>query len=160
MTDIAEVIVPPNEEGTRATVLRWYKAIGDAVAKDEPLVELETDKVTVEISAPVAGRLIEVLKQPNDEVHPDEVLARLSLASAPFVGKRDAVAADAAKHLSPAVRRLLREHALAAADINGSGRNGRITAQDVARHLTGASGSPAAAATAAKSAATRPAPLE
>jgi len=201
MTDIDEVIVPPNEEGTRATVLRWYKAIGDSVGKDEPLVELETDKVTVEIAAPASGTLIEVLKQPNDEVHPDEVLGRLSLGAARFAGKQDAIAtdsaafgptasegatsggaapdsrpaptggsvgaasnskpatssfADAPKPLSPAVRRLLREHALAAADINGSGRNGRITAQDIARHLTDANASPAAvSATAAEAAAAK-----
>jgi 2-oxoglutarate dehydrogenase E2 component (dihydrolipoamide succinyltransferase) len=47
MSSVAEVLVPPNEEGTRATILRWCKIVGDAVVKDEPLVELETDKVTV-----------------------------------------------------------------------------------------------------------------
>ena len=52
MTHLADVLVPPNAEGTRATVLRWCKAVGDTVVKDEPLVELETDKVTVEIPAP------------------------------------------------------------------------------------------------------------
>lgn len=170
MTDIAEVIVQPNEEGTRATVLRWYKAIGDSVGKDEPLVELETDKVTVEIPSPASGTLIEVLKQPNDEVHPGEVLARLRLAAPPYAAQQDAIASanafagadsdgtmrgsepvsssasDSAKPLSPAVRRLLREHALAATDIDGSGHNGRITAQDVARHLTDAGPTPMAAA--------------
>src|ERR1700716_1177647 len=79
MTQLADVLVPPNEEGTRATVLRWCKAVGDSVAKDEPLVELETDKVTVEIPAPADGTLIEILKQVNAEVNPDEVLARLNL---------------------------------------------------------------------------------
>src|SRR3981081_2485807 len=81
MTQFADVLVPPNEEGTRATVLRWCKQVGDTVVKDEPLVELETDKVTVEIPAPAGGTLIEVLKQVNAEVTPDEVLARLSLAT-------------------------------------------------------------------------------
>src|SRR6202030_668875 len=80
MSSIEDVLVPPNEEGTRATILRWCKAVGDAVVKDEPLVELETDKVTVEIPAPVSGTLIEVLKPVNAEVSPDEVLARLRLA--------------------------------------------------------------------------------
>ena len=51
MTRLADVLAPPNDEGTRATVLRWCKQVGDAVVKDEPLVELETDKVTVEIAA-------------------------------------------------------------------------------------------------------------
>jgi 2-oxoglutarate dehydrogenase E2 component (dihydrolipoamide succinyltransferase) len=162
MTNI-EVIVPPNEEGTRATVLRWYKAVGDSVAKDEPLVELETDKVTVEVPAPASGILAEILKHSNDEVQPSEVLARLSPAAAAGAGAASATASpgtgagsgsgaaagaaaeagsapanasDGGK-LSPAVRRLLREHSLDAADIEGSGRDGRITAEDIARHVSG-----------------------
>src|SRR5271168_1030766 len=79
MPPLADVLVPPNGEGTRATVLRWCKEVGDTVVKDEPLVELETDKVTVEIPAPADGTLIEVLKQVNAEVVPDEVLGRLRL---------------------------------------------------------------------------------
>ena len=156
MSPIADVLVPPNEEGTRATVLRWCKAVGDTVAKDEPLVELETDKVTVEIPAPADGTLIEVLKQVNAEVVPDEVLVRLRLdsrsaaprdrASPPasavataHEGSAMPAAASGARDapkLSPAVRRLLREHSLAASDVGGTGRDGRITAQDVARHVT------------------------
>jgi pyruvate/2-oxoglutarate dehydrogenase complex dihydrolipoamide acyltransferase (E2) component len=81
MAQVADVLVPPNAEGTRATVLRWCKAVGDIVAKDEPLLELETDKVTVEVAAPDSGILIEILKQVNAEVSPDEVLARLSLST-------------------------------------------------------------------------------
>ena len=157
MERLADVLAPPNDEGTRATVLRWCKQVGDTVVKDEPLVELETDKVTVEVPAPADGTLVEVLKEANDEVTPDEVLARLSLgglaagrdnevrqsapapasaagrvsasASAPLSG-----ASDARSHLSPSVRRLLAEHSLAAADVQGTGRDGRITAQDVERH--------------------------
>ena len=149
MSHVTDVLVPPNEEGTRATVLRWCKAVGDTVVKDEPLVELETDKVTVEIPAPADGTLIEVLKQVNAEVNPDEVLARLSLsgestapqaaaasmATGTFAGMPVASdAREARKPLSPAVRRLLKEHSIAAGDIEGTGRDGRITAQDVARH--------------------------
>src|ERR1700674_5147828 len=81
MSSIEDVLAPANEEGTRATILRWCKAVGDTVVKDEPLVELETDKVTVEIPAPADGTLVEVLKQVDAEVNPDEVLARLSLRS-------------------------------------------------------------------------------
>ncbi len=155
---MADVLVPPNEEGTRATVLRWCKAVGDAVAQDEPLLELETDKVTVEVAAPVSGILIEILKQVNAEVNPDEVLARLSLgagapakpdpgkAAAPAQSATPATPAmpapaatpDSPQPLSPAVRRLLQEHSLAPADIVGTGRDGRITAQDVTRHAAGA----------------------
>jgi 2-oxoglutarate dehydrogenase E2 component (dihydrolipoamide succinyltransferase) len=148
---VAEVLVPPNQEGTRATILRWCKLVGDTVVKDEPLVELETDKVTVEVAAPVSGTLIEVLKPVNAEVSPDEVLARLSLASGATVAGSATVASGAPvaapgeprshekrsdSPLSPSVRRLLREHSIAAADIRGTGRNGRVTAQDVTNHLS------------------------
>src|ERR1700722_1218036 len=164
MANLADVLVPPNEEGTRATVLRWCKQVGDTVAKDEPLVELETDKVTVEIPAPASGTLVEVFKHANDEVIPDDVLARLSLiceATAPQDSSRRAPAAvsdkppaanAAAAHalLSPSVRRLLKEHSIAAAEVEGTGRDGRITAQDVTKHA-------AATATAARSA-TEPQP--
>ncbi len=163
MTDLADVLVPPNAEGTRATVLRWCKQVGDTVIKDEPLVELETDKVTVEIPAPADGTLFEVLKQVNAEVIPDDVLARLSLgnataarpeamptsdetllpAAAPLMATVAAqeplpAAEDrgARQVLSPSVRRLLKDHSIAAADIEGTGRDGRITAQDVVRHAT------------------------
>ena len=141
MTRIADVLVPPNAEGTRATVLRWCKAVGDTVIKDEPLLELETDKVTVEVPAPDSGMLVEILKQANAEVIPDEVLARLRLAApatvaVPATSVPAAVpdAAESRQPLSPAVRRLLQEHSLAPAGIVGSGRDGRITAQDVIRH--------------------------
>src|SRR5277367_352719 len=129
MTQFADVIVPPGE-GTRATVLRWCKQIGDPVRKDEPLLELETDKVTVEIPSPADGTLVEVLKLANAEVNPDEVLARLSLggerqppADAPraaAASSLDRVSAaatpEARARLSPSVRRLLQQHAIAPAD--------------------------------------------
>src|SRR5277367_4416725 len=151
MTNLADVLVPPNGEGTRATVLRWCKQVGDTVVKDEPLVELETDKVTVEIPAPASGILIEVLKLENAEVIPDEVLARLSLdgasasrqhAAAPTSTGAPAQAGAIAEArasrpmLSPAVRRLLEEHSVDADAVAGTGRDGRITAQDVTRHVT------------------------
>ena len=148
MNSVADVMVPPNEEGTRATVLRWCKGVGDRVIKDEPLVELETDKVTVEIAAPSDGTLIEILKQVDAEVIPDEVLGRLSLTgesspqptvvpvtATPSSSSSGSDAPKARQSLSPSVRRLLEEHSIEADDIDGSGRNGRITAQDVARHV-------------------------
>jgi 2-oxoglutarate dehydrogenase E2 component (dihydrolipoamide succinyltransferase) len=153
MTHFADVLVPPNEEGTRATVLRWCKAVGDSVAKDEPLAELETDKVTVEIPSPADGTLIEILKEVNAEVNPDDVLARLSLggesaapqepasstaAELPAGAPSSSDARDARQPLSPSVRRLLKEHSIAPADIEGTGRDGRITAQDVTRHVADA----------------------
>jgi len=162
MSQVADVLVPANEEGTRATVLRWCKQVGDRVAKDEPLVELETDKVTVEIPAPADGTLVEIFKPVDAEVVPDELLARLSLAAESTLptgveALRSAVPASpppqpaqgsgsdgAAKPLSPAVRRLLREHSVAPGVIAGTGRDGRITAQDVVRHVADAPVAPAA----------------
>jgi 2-oxoglutarate dehydrogenase E2 component (dihydrolipoamide succinyltransferase) len=150
---VTDVLAPPNEEGTRATVLRWCKQVGDTVVKDEPLLELETDKVTVEVPAPVDGTLIEVLKEANVEVNPNEVLARLRLGSpsaaeeaaaasqlgaapsVPPVAPSQSGAPAASGRLSPAVRRLLREHSITAADIDGSGRDGRVTADDVVRSV-------------------------
>jgi 2-oxoglutarate dehydrogenase E2 component (dihydrolipoamide succinyltransferase) len=156
MSRIEDVLAPPNDEGTRATILKWCKAVGDTVVKDEPLLELETDKVTVEVPAPVSGILLEVLKPVNAEVSPDEVLARLQLAlesastfresppgrivpagaSAAATPLAAAANRSGADLLSPSVRRLLQEHALAPGMISGTGRNGRVTAQDVARHVS------------------------
>lgn len=177
---IEEVLAPANEEGTKATVLRWCKAVGETIRRDEPLLELETDKVTVEIASPASGELAEILTQPNEEVLPGQVLARVRVAAegregaeapapaavrAPAAGQAPAAgesraragapgapAADGAEPaagrelLSPVVRRLLHEHSLSAQEIPGSGRGGRITAQDVARHLEDARAAAGAAA--------------
>jgi 2-oxoglutarate dehydrogenase E2 component (dihydrolipoamide succinyltransferase) len=147
--DQIDVVAPENEEGTKATVLRWCKATGDAVRKDEPLLELETDKVTVEIPSPVTGKLTEILKQPNEEVVPGQILARVRIAEGSEAGAaprqaprptapaaaQSSAAQEGGQPLSPAVRRLLNEHALTAQDLKGSGRDGRITVQDVERHI-------------------------
>ena len=165
MARIEEVVAPVNEEGTKATVLKWCKAAGDAIVKDEPLLELETDKVTVEIPSPASGELAEILTQPNEEVLPGQLLARIAIAAedgaappaaaltaaepeqravavaAAAAGAREASAIEEApayegrRLLSPAVRRLLHQNSLRADDVPGSGRNGRITAQDVTRRL-------------------------
>ncbi|MGO9931844.1 MAG: dihydrolipoamide acetyltransferase family protein [Steroidobacteraceae bacterium] len=157
MSSVADVLAPLNAEGTRATVLRWCKAVGDTVLKDEPLLELETDKVTVEIPAPANGTLIEILKQVNAEVTPDEVLARLNLSGEAAPSSRGAAATRIAhtpaassasgrrSPLSPSVRRLLAEHSVDAAAIDGSGLNGRITAEDVVRYVAAQKPNPDAA---------------
>jgi 2-oxoglutarate dehydrogenase E2 component (dihydrolipoamide succinyltransferase) len=148
VSGVQDVLAPANAEGTRATILRWYKRIGETVSKDEALVELETDKVTVEIPSPASGTLIEILKKADAEVSPDEVLARLQLAGGMVAPVDTAPTARpqlnnvqvaslpraANKQLSPAVRRLLREHSVTPGDVAGTGRNGRITARDVTRH--------------------------
>ena len=151
MSAVQDVVAPDNQEGTKAVVLRWSKTAGQHVAKDEPLLELETDKVTVEIASPVSGELIEIIKTADQEVAPGEILGRVRVGSAQ-AGPGGVTAAAApnpqfapqpAKHngdaaralLSPSVRRLLANHRLSAAQIAGSGRNGRVTAQDVTKYV-------------------------
>ena len=143
MAQSIDIVTPPDQEGTEAVVLRWFKRIGDAVTQHEPLLELETDKVTVEIPAPASGQLLEILKDEKDAVEPGTVLGRIGsgaaateMKAAPVTAPRAAPKASVdGALLSPAVRRLLAEHNLDAAQIAGSGKDGRITAQDVTRHL-------------------------
>ena len=157
MAALIEVRAPADEsEGTRSRVLRWLKAPGDRVLRNEPLIELETDKVTVEVPAPADGVLREIHKQEQDEVEPGAVLGSIDAGADAVVApaadrtdravgltRADPVArptpavpgADAAGHLSPAVRRLLAEHGVQAGELTGSGAGGRITAEDVLAHV-------------------------
>ena len=129
-----------------ATLLDWRKQPGDAVEKDEILIELETDKVVLEVPAPEAGVLAEVLKQTGETVLSQEVLARIdngadagagpaSLAADAGSASAHAGASSAATagsgRLSPAVRRLVDEHGLDPSKIPGTGKDGRITKADV-----------------------------
>ena len=150
---MADVVAPMNEEGTKATILKWGKRVGDSVRRDEPLLELETDKVTVEIPSPASGELAEILKGPDEEVLPGQLLARVRIgmdASSPGAGREAAGGGTAAASggtepatgaeprsgrplLSPSVRRLLAEHEISVNEVAGTGRNGRVTAEDVLR---------------------------
>ncbi|HET7605212.1 MAG TPA: biotin/lipoyl-containing protein, partial [Sphingomicrobium sp.] len=78
-----EVRVPDEQEGTKAVVRAWLKAVGDAVAENDPLVELETDKVTQEVPAPAAGVLAEILLDTDAEAVPGALLARIETESTP-----------------------------------------------------------------------------
>lgn len=160
MAATIEIRAPSEQtEGTRSQVQRWLKAVGDAVVENEPLIELETDKVTIEIAAPAGGVLAEILKQEQDEIAPGELLGRIEAGAASHVGARtdsappqetaqaspvdDVTSAALSAHAvvlsggrnSPAVRRLLAEHKLHATDIRGSGAGGRITVDDVLEHV-------------------------
>ena len=131
-----------------ATLLDWRKQPGDAVDKDEILIELETDKVVLEVPAPEAGILSEILKHTGDTVLSQEVLARIvpgattaGVAGSPAAAESDTAAPASTAgpgRLSPAVRRLVDEHGLDAATIAGTGRDGRITKGDVLAHLEAA----------------------
>ena len=146
-----EVKVPVLAESIPdATLLEWRKQPGDTVDKDEILIELETDKVVLEVPAPTAGVLVEVLKQTGDTVLSDEVLARIDSAAGtsgrpPAPALVPAASAPASpedsgtpvehERLSPAVRRLVDEHGLDPSTISGTGRDGRLTKADVLAHL-------------------------
>jgi 2-oxoglutarate dehydrogenase E2 component (dihydrolipoamide succinyltransferase) len=161
-----EVRVPDEQEGTKAVVRAWLKKIGEAVAVNDPLVELETDKVTQEVPAPAAGVLAEIVLDTDAEAVPGALLGRISEGSnsvhpEPVEGLSLPSPAKEAKHssdsgskqpvtqtglvsttrtngegenrLSPSVRRALQQHSIDPARIQGTGRGGRITREDVDR---------------------------
>ena len=170
MPDLIDVLLSHDQsEGTQSHVRAWLKSVGDRVTENEPLLEIETDKVTVEVPAPCTGVLREILKDTDAEAAPGDVLGRIESSAAGAVAHVDASAsratqatragarapppaapapqvappADAAAP-SPAVRRLLAEHRLSAAEVAGSGSGGRITVDDVLRHVTSDTATPAA----------------
>ncbi|TNF51237.1 MAG: 2-oxoglutarate dehydrogenase complex dihydrolipoyllysine-residue succinyltransferase [Gammaproteobacteria bacterium] len=145
MTTTTEVLVPALPESVAdATVLAWHKKPGDPVKKDENLVDLETDKVVLEVPAPADGHLTEVLIGEGETVTATTVLARIGAAAEtapstpPAAASAPAVAATAPGGeplLAPAARRLVKELDLNPADIAGSGKGGRIHKADVVAHL-------------------------
>ena len=142
-----EIHVPQlGESISEATVARWMKAPGDAVEADEPLVELETDKVTVEVPAPRSGVLEEILAGEGDEVEVGAVLGRMAAGAAPAVAAPKAAepapAPAASPAPGPAARKLLADNALAPAAVAGTGRGGRVTKGDVLAHLEAAAAAP------------------
>jgi len=164
-----EVRVPQLPESVAdATLVAWHKKPGDAVSRDENLVDLETDKVVLEVPAPAAGVIRELKVQNGATVTSGQLLALLEEGAvaepaAAVAVKTEAVAATAesatpkgaaAEKLAPSVRRLVEEHKLDAGAIPGSGRDGRITKGDVLAHMapkpTVASATPAAAPSAVR----------
>jgi 2-oxoglutarate dehydrogenase E2 component (dihydrolipoamide succinyltransferase) len=163
-----EVKVPQLPESvTDATLVSWHKAAGDAVSRDENLVDLETDKVVLEVPAPAAGVLKEIRIEDGATVTSGDVLAILeegevaATPAAPPTEEHPAEAAEepaAAKKLSPAVRRLIEEHGLDPSAIPGTGRDGRLTKGDVMAHLDTGPAAPAQAASAESPSAEMPVP--
>lgn len=148
-----DIVVPVEQEGTKAIVRSWLRQLGDRVSENDPLVELETDKVTQEVPSPATGVLVEIILQTDAEAEPGALLGRLriegeaadeleapaasggagatpgevgtGLAPAPSPGS------GAAFGFSPAVRRALQMHNIDPATIAGTGKGGRITRTDV-----------------------------
>ena len=147
------------ESVTEAEVAKWFKAVGEAVGADEPLVELETDKVTLEVNAPAAGALAEILAAEGAEVAVGAVLGRIdetgsavaaapaSAAPEPAEPAPEPAPEPVAPPLSPAVRKLIAEHDLDPAAIEGTGKDGRLLKADVEAHLAARAAAEESAAT-------------
>lgn len=145
---MAEIKVPTlGESVTEATVAQWLKKEGDRVEADEPIVELETDKVTLEVNAPSAGVITSIIIKAGEEVAVGAVLGEIdSKAANDSVGKADTKKSAPAKQsapvqeeekLAPAVRKMVDDNKLNPADISGTGKGGRLTKEDVVNHVAG-----------------------
>jgi len=160
---LIEVRVPDEQEGTKAVVRAWLKQVGDAVSENDPLVELETDKVTQEVPSPGAGVLAEIVLDTDAEAVPGALLARIETEQsvrperrpeAEVEGRSPAAAEerpstslrtndvgalnDREARLSPSVRRACLQHGIDPSRIHGTGRNGRVTREDVDQAVSSA----------------------
>ena len=167
----AEIVVPALGESVKeATVAKWLKKVGDTVAVDDPLVELETDKVTLEVNAKDAGILKEIKVQSGSNVAVGAVLGSIGSGSGAAAAKAEAPVkkAEAPKaaqvaskptsndksgdsFLSPAVRKLVDDNKMNPADVQGTGKDGRLLKGDVLEALNAPKTAPAAKAAAAPS---------
>ena len=167
---LVDVLAPVEQEGTKASVKTWLKGLGERVEIGEPLLELETDKVAMEVSAPVSGVLAEILVADGGEAEKGALLGRITAgnplpADAPTAAldtpvapaamaapdraapvSRSIATFDPALRLSPAVRRRLLETGLDPATISGTGRGGRITSTDVEQAAARLASAPARSA--------------
>ncbi|MGB1077043.1 MAG: 2-oxoglutarate dehydrogenase complex dihydrolipoyllysine-residue succinyltransferase [Bdellovibrionales bacterium] len=161
---MTQILVPTlGESVTEATVAQWLKKEGDAVAVDEPILELETDKVTLEVNASEAGVIAKITVGEGENVEVGAILGEIQAGGA--APKKEAPANDAPKAeekaapasvasapskseapLSPAVRKLINDNGLDASQISGTGKDGRITKGDVLAVLEGGSSAGAAEA--------------
>ncbi|MFN3512884.1 MAG: 2-oxoglutarate dehydrogenase complex dihydrolipoyllysine-residue succinyltransferase [Phenylobacterium sp.] len=164
---MADIMTPAlGESVTEATVARWTKKAGEAVRKDEILVELETDKVSLEVAAPADGVLSEILAEEGATVEPGATLGRMTEGGAP-AAKAEAPAAKAepapapaaakpepkpapapaaeTKPLAPSAQRIVAENKLDAGAISGTGKDGRITKGDALAALEARANAPAPA---------------
>jgi 2-oxoglutarate dehydrogenase E2 component (dihydrolipoamide succinyltransferase) len=151
MAELVDIVAPESdEEGTEAILETWLKQEGEEVELNEPILEIATDKVTLEVPSPVCGVLREILVQPGDTVESGMILGRMEHQprsheediSTDATGKedspvRESIAAQekTEARLSPAVRKLIREHSLDPVLIPGSGRGSRVTVRDVESYL-------------------------
>ncbi len=142
---LIDVKVPQlSESVAEATLVSWHKQEGQAVARDENLIDIETDKVVLELPAPESGVLVKILKGNGESVVAGEVIAQLDTEAKAAAGPAAAAPAKsaavpqkltsapaAAAPAGPAARKLMAEKGLDAGAVEGSGRGGRVTKADV-----------------------------
>jgi 2-oxoglutarate dehydrogenase E2 component (dihydrolipoamide succinyltransferase) len=161
---IIEVQVPQlSESVAEATLSTWHVKEGDAVARDQNLIDIETDKVVLELPAPGAGVIVKIIKGNGESVASGEVIAHIDTeakasAAAPAAAKPAAAPAAAPAPAAsatamPAARKIMDEKGIAAADVQGSGRGGRILKEDVSGAAKPAPAAPVAVSPAPTSAA-------
>ena len=150
MTDVRVPTLP--ESVTDATVLTWHKKPGDPVSRDENLLDLETDKVVLEVPSPIDGVLTEIKAEEGAVVTSDDILAILTegavAAAAPAANEPAAetpTESDDDPILTPAVRRLVKEMNIDPSQVTGTGKEGRILKSDVMRYLDEQKNQPAEA---------------
>ncbi|MBR0565826.1 2-oxoglutarate dehydrogenase complex dihydrolipoyllysine-residue succinyltransferase [Azoarcus sp. L1K30] len=158
---LIEVKVPQlSESVSEATLVTWHKKEGDAVSRDENLIDIETDKVVLETPAPAEGVLVKIIKGDGDTVASGELIAQIDTEAKAAAGASAAPAApaqaasqpaaastsSAAGAASPAARKILDEKGVAASDVSGTGRGGRITKEDAVAAQPKAASAAAAAA--------------
>ena len=148
--DIKVPVLP--ESVADATIATWHVKVGEAVAQDQNLVDIETDKVVLEVVAPSAGALTEILFEEGATVTAEQAIAKFAAgagagAVAPAASAAPADDVEESDALSPSVRRLLAEKGLDANGIKGTGKGGRITKEDVEKHLKSAPAASSAAST-------------
>lgn len=151
---LIEVKVPQlSESVSEATLVAWHKKVGEAVSRDENLIDIETDKVVLETPAPAAGVLAEIIKADGASVTSGEIIARIDTAAKAGATKaQDAAPAPApaqtvaAPAVSPAARKILEEKGIAPSEVKGTGKGGLITKEDaVAARAPSVTATPAAA---------------
>lgn len=156
-----DVMVPTlGESVTEATVSTWFKSVGDTVTQDEMLCELETDKVSVEVPAPASGTLTEIIAADGATVNAGGKLAVImggASATAPAAAPAAAPVATTDKDVenAPSANKLMAEAGLTAAQVTGTGRDGRIMKEDVQNAASAPAPTPAPAPAAAPAAAPR-----
>ena len=151
-TEIKAPVFP--ESVADGTIATWHKKVGEPVSRDEVICDIETDKVVLEVVAPADGSLVAIIKNEGDTVLSDEVIAQFEAGAVSGAADTQAVQSAAPAHVeqavanteagaapvvpvqdqAPAVRKALSETGINAADVQGTGRGGRITKEDVASH--------------------------